>query len=353
MALITSGGTLVPLEARMVRFLDNFSTGLRGASLAECLLEAGYAVVFLHRAGSLRPFLHSVLAALSQSVGGVGSLEQGGVGRAWAQGVRYRQPSDASAAPEPVLGHLPAASGTAPPRLLECTFTSVQDYLFKLREGARACHASCAQPSPASGGGARSECSSHAAQGTGALPALTAPTPSSHLAPHPSAPLLILAAAVSDFYLPQAQLPTNKIQSGASSSSSAADASSSACSMGPAGELLLRLAPTPKALAALSLSWCPLCMVVSFKLETDEGLLMKKAQGALDATGVRCVVANLLDSRHREVRILGRDGTLTVIQAAEGGGRPLEEQLAGALAGMHLALAAGGGGGAVAYSGGE
>lgn len=34
-AIVTSGGTLVPLEKRMVRFIDNFSTGTRGAACAE------------------------------------------------------------------------------------------------------------------------------------------------------------------------------------------------------------------------------------------------------------------------------------------------------------------------------
>lgn len=29
--LVTSGGTIVPLEKRMVRFIDNFSAGTRGA----------------------------------------------------------------------------------------------------------------------------------------------------------------------------------------------------------------------------------------------------------------------------------------------------------------------------------
>jgi len=33
--LITSGGTKVPLERNAVRFLDNFSTGTRGARLTE------------------------------------------------------------------------------------------------------------------------------------------------------------------------------------------------------------------------------------------------------------------------------------------------------------------------------
>lgn len=33
--LVTSGGTTVPLERRMIRFLDNFSAGTRGAISAE------------------------------------------------------------------------------------------------------------------------------------------------------------------------------------------------------------------------------------------------------------------------------------------------------------------------------
>lgn len=36
-AIVTSGGTTVPLERRTVRFIDNFSTGTRGACLAECV----------------------------------------------------------------------------------------------------------------------------------------------------------------------------------------------------------------------------------------------------------------------------------------------------------------------------
>lgn len=37
--LITSGGTTVPLERRCVRFIDNFSSGSRGAKSAERFLE--------------------------------------------------------------------------------------------------------------------------------------------------------------------------------------------------------------------------------------------------------------------------------------------------------------------------
>jgi phosphopantothenate-cysteine ligase len=39
-----------------VRFLDNFSAGTRGATSAEYFLSQNYAVIFLHRIHSLRPF---------------------------------------------------------------------------------------------------------------------------------------------------------------------------------------------------------------------------------------------------------------------------------------------------------
>lgn len=51
-----SGGTTVPLENQTVRFIDNFSNGTRGAASAEYFLEAGYAVVFMHRQFSLEPY---------------------------------------------------------------------------------------------------------------------------------------------------------------------------------------------------------------------------------------------------------------------------------------------------------
>ena len=56
LAIVTSGGTTVPLEKRTVRYIDNFSTGNRGAGLVEGLLRKGYAVVMLRRTGSAQPF---------------------------------------------------------------------------------------------------------------------------------------------------------------------------------------------------------------------------------------------------------------------------------------------------------
>ncbi|XP_015072783.1 phosphopantothenate--cysteine ligase 2-like [Solanum pennellii] len=53
---ITSGGTTVPLEKQCVRYIDNFSSGHRGAASTEYFLKAGYSVVFLYRRGSCQPF---------------------------------------------------------------------------------------------------------------------------------------------------------------------------------------------------------------------------------------------------------------------------------------------------------
>uniref|UniRef100_A0ACD5ZVB1 Uncharacterized protein n=1 Tax=Avena sativa TaxID=4498 RepID=A0ACD5ZVB1_AVESA len=49
---VTSGGTTVPLEQRCVRYIDNFSSGQRGAASTEYFLKAGYTVIFIHRRGS-------------------------------------------------------------------------------------------------------------------------------------------------------------------------------------------------------------------------------------------------------------------------------------------------------------
>ena len=54
--LVTSGGTTVPIEKNTVRFIDNFSAGTRGSASTEYFLRNGYAVIFLHRSTSLKPF---------------------------------------------------------------------------------------------------------------------------------------------------------------------------------------------------------------------------------------------------------------------------------------------------------
>ncbi|KAJ9523342.1 hypothetical protein QJQ45_005381 [Haematococcus lacustris] len=77
------------------------------------------------------------------------------------------------------------------------------------------------------------------------------------LAPCGAQVLFYLAAAVSDFYLPWAELAEHKIQSSE-------------------GGLDLQLRKVPKMLGLLTRQWCPGAMVVSFKLETDTHILVAK-----------------------------------------------------------------------------
>jgi phosphopantothenate---cysteine ligase (ATP) len=47
---------MVPLERNTVRFIDNFSTGQRGAASTEYFLERNYLVIFFHRSSSALPY---------------------------------------------------------------------------------------------------------------------------------------------------------------------------------------------------------------------------------------------------------------------------------------------------------
>jgi len=101
--------------------------------------------------------------------------------------------------------------------------------------------------------------------------------------------MILLAAAVSDFYLPWATMAEHKIQSAAQGDG-----------------LHLDLEPVPKALGCVGGAWAPSSMVVSFKLETDEDLVVPKATRSLAKYGVQAVVANRLDTRYDEVKLVAR-----------------------------------------------
>lgn len=127
--LVTSGGTKVPLEARPVRFLDNFSSGRRGATSAEAFLAAGYGVLFLYRARSAFPFAHrfppqtwlSALRPSDPSPSGLVSLEtEENALPGFAAALRSYQEA--------------AAAGT----FLAVEFTTLADYLHLLQAAAQA-----------------------------------------------------------------------------------------------------------------------------------------------------------------------------------------------------------------------
>lgn len=190
LAVVTSGGTTVPLERSTVRFIDNFSTGTRGALCAESLLKIGregsdnrqpYAVIFLARSGSTLPFLRRIKA------------EQFIVNSTEVFDADLKR--DLKCFQE--LRHC----------LHFVKFTTVYEYLSCLQVLARR---SCA------------------------------------LGP---STLFLLAAAVSDFYIPHGDLPTHKIQSSS-------------------GGFTLRLTAVPKCLGLLRSEWAPAAFIVSFKVRS-------------------------------------------------------------------------------------
>ncbi|KAI9485945.1 MAG: DNA/pantothenate metabolism flavoprotein [Benjaminiella poitrasii] len=156
---ITSGGTTVPLENQTVRFIDNFSNGTRGATSAEYFLEAGYAVVFMHRQNSIQPyhrhFTHSNLGFLDYFE----PKEDGSV-RACPQ---YTDKM------HKIL--IQYSKVKKENRLLMLDFVTLSDYLFKLQAGSQI------------------------------------------LARLEEKAMYYLAAAVSDFFIPSQKMVEHKIQS--------------------------------------------------------------------------------------------------------------------------------------------
>ena len=74
------------------------------------------------------------------------------------------------------------------------------------------------------------------------------------------------------------------------------------------GGLKLELTRVPKALGIIRREWLPEAMITSFKLETDESILLQKARDSILMYGVDCIVANLLHTRKNTVYIITGDG---------------------------------------------
>jgi hypothetical protein len=159
--LLTSGGTTIPLEKNCVRFIDNFSRGNRGAFSAEAFLDAGYAVIFLSRAGSAQPFVVDFQESLGvSSLADVFKLETDG-------SVCVAVDSHAELAQAAHRATQVVQEGT----FLQIQFTTLFEYLKYLEAISTA------------------------------------------LAPLGSSILFYLAAAVSDFFVPWRDLAEHKIQS--------------------------------------------------------------------------------------------------------------------------------------------
>ncbi|KAK3393093.1 DNA/pantothenate metabolism flavoprotein [Podospora didyma] len=257
--LITSGGTTVPL----VRFIDNFSAGTRGATSAEYFLESGYAVLFLHRQFSLLPFSRHYSHAtdcfldfLREGPNGSVVARDEDAGKMLHVLRQYREARDRN-------------------MLLVLPFVSISDYLHELRSITR----------------------------------LMRP-----LGPHG---LLYLAAAVSDFFVPPERMSEHKIQSTdaadavmKASKTASADVTTdeetfdnfdSSPSVPRSKRLVVDLDPVPKFLKNLVEGWSSQAMIISFKLETDPTILVHKARYSLDRYQHHLVIGNLLSTRKWEV----------------------------------------------------
>ncbi|KAF2764413.1 DFP-domain-containing protein [Teratosphaeria nubilosa] len=248
-ALVTSGGTTVPLENQTVRFIDNFSAGTRGATSAEYFLEAGYAVIFLHRQFSLLPYSrhysHSTncfLDFMTHNDAGAVVVESEYQQQMAKVLERYKKAKRENA-------------------LLLLPFTTVNEYLWYLRELAM-------QMQPLGPQG-----------------------------------LFYLAAAVSDFFVPAERMVEHKIQSSEDFHQKLAngmDGKPPAAHM-EGKSLIIDLDPVPKFLKQLVDTWAPKSFIVSFKLETDPSLLAEKARYALKKYSHHLVIGNLLNTRKWEV----------------------------------------------------
>ena len=132
------------------------------------------------------------------------------------------------------------------------------------------------------------------------------------LKPIGSRAMLYLAAAVSDFYIPVQDMAEHKIQSSE-------------------GAPKIELQLVPKILGPLVKDWVPEAFVVSFKLETDESILIKKAKKALDTYKHRIVVANLLQTRKEKVILVcpGNISEESIVMSKQelDEGREIEEKI--------------------------
>ncbi|EPY50571.1 phosphopantothenate-cysteine ligase [Schizosaccharomyces cryophilus OY26] len=234
--LVTSGGTLVPLEKNMVRYIDNFSAGNRGAASAEYFCKSGYAVIFLYRNYGMKPFVRHFEGPWT----GIFTKKSVGSSSSWEIKDSLRNVLNNS------LENLELMNERN--QLLCLPYTTLTEYVWYLRTVA--------------------EC----------LKCIR------------SRALFYLAAAVSDFHIPSQDMSEHKIQSGAGKD-----------------KLELTMRPVPKFLRYLVDSWAPEALIISFKLETDENILIDKARTALHRYNHQLVIANLLSTRRRSVAFVTLD----------------------------------------------
>lgn len=256
-----------------MRFLDNFSAGTRGATSAEYFLKAGYAVIFLHRTHSLRPFSRHYSHSLNPFLDLLEIASSSSPNA--TDGSEIRVQSEQALKLMPVLRAYNRAHEEG--ELLGIEFQTVNDYLWLLRNVGQ------------------------------------------EMQPLQRRGMFYLAAAVSDFFLPEDRV--------VSFFSPAEDDFESKLTPGRAqdpeqeGLALARDGPGAKGAqtARAGVDAGGLHRVVQgeraalrvrcqadVQLETDQNLLVPKAKAALSRYGHQLVIGNELHKRKHEVVFIER-----------------------------------------------
>ena len=107
------------------------------------------------------------------------------------------------------------------------------------------------------------------------------------------------------------------------------------------GALDIHLDGVPKMLGQLK-EWAPSLFSISFKLETDDAILLKKARGAIAKYGMGCVVANILHTRYDRITLVrptptAPEGEARVVEREPGSDTLLETVFVPELCELHRA----------------
>ena len=261
-ALITSGATIVPLDPENDTFVDAAPQGQeqQGPACAEYLLQLGYAVIFVHREGSLRPFTrHFQKYIQNGAFMDMFRLENMGLvlsGVDIPQQLQFQK-----------IAQLYTECST---RVLHLSFTSVQQYLMLTRLAAKAMEV---------------------VKDRG---------------------IVVLAATLLHFYVPMDPSATateaSEDTDGASTSSSVSSSSSKHSKMKHIKKFAKNVAKkkneefsvnfvrVPNIIRSIRKDWCPKAFLVTCKHQLASGEAIEAAHGDLEKWGVD-VIAGYHHSR--------------------------------------------------------
>mmetsp|Transcript_26824 Transcript_26824/g.30702 ORF Transcript_26824/g.30702 Transcript_26824/m.30702 type:complete len:772 (-) Transcript_26824:292-2607(-) len=361
--LVTSGGTATDLEVHMVRYLDNFSTGTRGAVSVEEFVKRGYAVIHLWREGSAAPFSRvlSELVGCKSGNHGLGFDALGHLFEGQEQQQQHEMPEYEIGSGEESQSYSRSNDNNVnnqnnnddgDPWLTTTKRSKSADMRGTNNQATHASKIAGTNPeknkhNPNSindeySNSNRMNLTNKILNSTtlqmklrersnvmkdGLLLTIPYRTVEEYMAKLKvctkainkcqSLGLIYLAAAVSDFYIPEKEKRVHKIQSryynlnredgdndvhddhdGPSESAIFMDSSTN--------ELTIKMKPVPKVIPLIREEWAPHAFCISFKLETDESILFQKAKMAMNKYDVHMVIGNVLETRYDKIWLLNK-----------------------------------------------